>query len=86
MTLLEKIQHIKEVWKAVLPNISLPTNIWLARWCLHDTEVIEAAIAQSAYKFSRETNVTADRVHRYTSKTMLNMAEQSISKPGVYAK
>jgi hypothetical protein len=75
MTLLEKIENAKKLWGILLPHITAPPEPCFGIWCQYDNTCIEQAFSRSGRKF-HDFRGDAESVHRYTSGTLRNMAQQ----------
>lgn len=80
MTVLEKIDHFKSVWRNTLPHIAEPSSEDIARWCLYPLENVEAAILRAVRRFSKdkiEQSFTPVEAYRYVTAVARNVTERS---------
>jgi len=52
MTVLEKITHLRTVWRLTLPHIAEPSPEDVARWCIYPTEHVEQAILRTVRRYA----------------------------------
>ena len=75
MTLINRIEATQKLWKMLCPQISLPADTWIARWCSdHPDAIIEAAVTRVSQKFEYEQLDDDSRAHRYATSVLRNIA------------
>lgn len=75
MNLLQKIDNTRSAWALLMPNISVPTDTWLAKWCAgYGEDAIERAILRTSRKF--RDGGAPELAHRYCSATLRHLATE----------
>jgi hypothetical protein len=80
MTVLEKISHLKTVWRLTLPHIPEPSHEDVARWCIYPMEHVEAAILRTVRRFAKDKlgpSFVPTEAYRYTSAVARSMTEKA---------
>jgi hypothetical protein len=76
MSIFDRVDNVRRLWTLMLPDVGLPSDTWLARWCASfPDEIIETALAQTSKKFAN-AGVADESVHRYATSTMRHAAER----------
>ena len=79
MTLLQRIEYLRQVWTNLLPHIPAPPPEDAARWCNYPNAAVESAILRAAKKFSAakvQSNFDATVAWRYTTGTARSISGQ----------
>ena len=78
MTVLERIENLRQTWTALLPHIPAPSPEDIARWCNYPHSAVEQAIMRTAKRFSASrvdaANLDAFAAYRYTTGTARSIA------------
>lgn len=78
MSLLQRIESTRTTWALLMPNISPPTDTWLAKWTAGYSEAaIERALLRTSRKF--RDGVAPELAHRYTSATLRHLTTDTQS-------
>jgi hypothetical protein len=76
MLVTDRAQKFQSLWNAT-NDAPAPELIQFIRWCMRfDDALMERAILKTAAKF-KSTTVDAERAHRYATRLLLNLHEES---------
>jgi hypothetical protein len=80
MNLIERVAHIQQVWRMIIPHLAEPAPADVGRWLEYSDRTIEAAILRTAGKFASSKidaqTFDATRSWRYVSATAKQMARE----------
>jgi len=68
MTLLQRIESIRQLWELIVPHVPKPSASWISRWCAYPDEAVERGIIRAAKKFAADRATTTpdpDLVYQY---------------------
>jgi len=80
VTVLERIDHFKNVWRIALPHIAEPSSEDVARWCIYPLENVEAAILRTVRRFSKEklaSSFTSIEAYKYVTSVARSITENA---------
>lgn len=75
MTILERIETYRKVWRIVLPHLAEPSPEDVARWAVYPIDAVEAAILRTGRRFARsKISIQFDpqQAYRYVTATARN--------------